>query len=132
MQSVAIAVGSCTEITRKQLLYLKNNPLFIERTDIELYYLGSESFSRSADINFIKILRDFQVLIMSGGTTAYSILSTAGFEYILSGPGILPLISTGTIKGGILDGKKCIIKGGSLGDVNIYVKLVEYANINMK
>ena len=69
-------------------------------------------------------------LIMSGGETAFSVLDACGFNYLESGEQILPLISTGTVHGGMLDGKQYVIKGGSLGSDDIYVKLIQHLSIN--
>jgi uncharacterized protein YgbK (DUF1537 family) len=135
MDRIAIIVGSDTDTTKRQLEYLKDNLLnssskLNEYFDISLFYISGNNFSLLKDIDFLSSFKQYKALILSGGDTAYSILHAAEFDYLESGEQILPLISTGTVHGGMLDGKKYIIKGGSLGSDDIYIKLLQHLFIN--
>lgn len=137
MDSMAIIIGSCTDITHRQVNYIRNNMISLVNSTIghfkiQLFYLTGNNFTLINKKDFILSLKEYSVLVLSGGETAYTVLDNADFGYLESGPHILPLISTGTIYGGILDGKKYIIKGGSIGDESIYKKIIEYADINMR
>ena len=135
MDKIGIIIGSLTAITEKQVEYLKrtvhSGTLNIENCpDIKLFYLPETDFSTIKDMDFISLLIECRGLIMSGGETAFSVLDASGFNYLESGEQILPLISTGIIHGGMLDGKRYVIKGGSLGDDDIYIKLIQHLSIN--
>ena len=137
MNNMAIIIGSCTDITYRQVNYIRNNLISPVNSstghfNIQLFYLTGNNFAVINKKDFILSLKEYSVLVLSGGETAYTVLNNADFGYLESGPHILPLISTGIIYGGILDGKKYIIKGGSIGDESIYKKIIEYADINMR
>ena len=129
---ISIVVGSTTEITEKQIAYLQNKieSNEIKNKDLKLYYLGEENFSKIIEKEFLQNLIPSDILIISGGETAYSLLDSSGFHYLASGKQILPLISTGIIKGGLFDGKKYVIKGGSIGDIDVYETIIQYARNN--
>ena len=137
MNNMAIIIGSCTNITYRQVNYIRNNLISPVNSstghfNIQLFDLTGNNFAVITKKDFILSLKEYSVLVLSGGETAYTVLDNADFGYLESGPHILPLISTGIIYGGILDGKKYIIKGGSIGDESIYKKIIEYADINMR
>ena len=129
---ISIVVGSNTEITGKQIAYMQdkieNNE--IKSNDLKLYYLGEENFSKITEKEFLHNLIPSDILIISGGETAYSLLDMSGFHYLLSGKQIMPLISTGIIKGGLFDSKKYVIKGGSIGNIDVYETIIKYARDN--
>lgn len=135
MDKIGIIIGSLTAITEKQVEYLKrtlrSDSLNIKNCpEIKLFYLQETDFSTVKDMGFISLLMECNALIMSGGETAFCVLDTSGFNYLESEEQILPLISTGTVHGGMLDGKRYVIKGGSLGDYDIYIKLIQHLSIN--
>ncbi len=135
MEKIGIIIGSLTTITERQVGHLKHTlnsgTLNIKNCpEIKLFYLPETNFSTINDIDFISLLIECNALIMSGGETAFYVLDTSGFNYLESGEQILPLISTGTVHGGMLDGKQYVIKGGSLGSDDIYVKLIQHLSIN--
>jgi uncharacterized protein YgbK (DUF1537 family) len=137
MDNMAIIIGSCTNTTYRQVNYIRNNlicPLhsITGHFRIQLFFLTGNNFSLIGKKDFILSLQEYSVLVLSGGETAYTVLYNADFDCLESGPQILPLISTGIIHGGILNGKKYVIKGGSIGNDNIYKKIIEYADINMR
>ena len=137
MNNMAIIIGSCTDITYRQVNYIRNNLISPVNSstghfNIQLFDLTGNNFAVINKKDFILSLKEYSVLVLSGGETAYTVLNNADFGYLESGTHILPLISTGIIYGGILDGKKYIIKGGSIGDESIYKKIIEYADINMR
>ena len=135
MDKIGIIIGSLTAITEKQVRYLKrtlhSNTMNIKNCpEIKLFYLPETNFSTINDRESISLLIECNALIMSGGETAFSVLDASGFNYLESGEQILPFISTGIIHGGMLDGERYVIKGGSLGNDDIYVKLIQRLSIN--
>ena len=129
---ISIVVGSTTEITGKQIAYLQDKieSNKIMSNGLKLYYLVEENFSKITEKEFLHNLIPSNILIISGGETAYSLLDMSGFHYLGSGKQIMPLISTGIIKGGLFDSKKYVIKGGSIGDIDIYETIIKYARNN--
>jgi uncharacterized protein YgbK (DUF1537 family) len=129
---ISIIIGSTTEITRKQIAYIQakingDNMLY---KDIMLYNPLEDQFGNITEKEFMHGLARSDVLIMSGGETAYTLLYSSGFSYLLSRNQIMPLISTGIIIGGLFHEKNYIIKGGSIGDASIYDSLIKYARNN--
>ncbi len=129
---ISIIIGSTTEITKKQIAYLmaKMNINKILYRDITLYTPVEDQFGNITEKEFMQELARSDVLIMSGGETAYTLLHSSGFNYLLSYNQIMPLISTGIIMGGLFHEKNYVIKGGSIGDASIYDSLIKYARDN--
>lgn len=130
---ISIVVGSMTEITEKQIMYVQKtiaNNRKSSKNTVVLYYLKDMHFNRIKNKNFLREISISDTLIMSGGETAYSLLDASGFDYLISGEQIMPLISTGIISGGLFNGLHYIIKGGSIGEIDIYEKMIEYATEN--
>ena len=129
---ISIIIGSTTEITKQQVAYLmaKMNINKILYRDITLYTPVEDQFGNITEKEFMQELARSDVLIMSGGETAYTLLHSSGFNYLLSYNQIMPLISTGIIMGGLFHEKNYVIKGGSIGDASIYDSLIKYARDN--
>ena len=129
---ISIIIGSTTEITKQQVAYLmaKMNINKILYRDITLYTPVEDHFGNITEKEFMQELARSDVLIMSGGETAYTLLHSSGFNYLLSYNQIMPLISTGIIMGGLFHEKNYVIKGGSIGDASIYDSLIKYARDN--
>ena len=129
---ISIIIGSTTEITKQQVAYLmaKMNINKILYKDITLYNPVEDHFGNITEKEFMQELARSDVLIMSGGETAYTLLHSSGFNYRLSYNQIMPLISTGIIMGGLFHEKNYVIKGGSIGDASIYDSLIKYARDN--
>ncbi len=129
---ISIIIGSTTEITKQQVAYLmaKMNINKILYKDITLYNPVEDQFGNITEKEFMQELARSDVLIMSGGETAYTLLHSSGFNYLLSYNQIMPLISTGIIMGGLFHEKNYVIKGGSIGDASIYDSLIKYARDN--
>ncbi len=129
---ISIIIGSTTEITKQQVAYLmaKMNINKILYRDITLYTPVEDQFGNITEKEFMQELARSDVLIMSGGETAYTLLHSSGFSYLLSYNQIMPLISTGIIMGGLFHEKNYVIKGGSIGDASIYDSLIKYARDN--
>ncbi len=129
---ISIIIGSTTEITKQQVAYLmaKMNINKILYKDITLYNPVEDHFGNITEKEFMQELARSDVLIMSGGETAYTLLHSSGFNYLLSYNQIMPLISTGIIMGGLFHEKNYVIKGGSIGDASIYDSLIKYARDN--
>lgn len=132
---ISIVVGSITEITEKQMEYLRRiikNDRKASNYNVVLYYMRDEHFSRIRDKEFLMHLSISDTLIMSGGETAYSLLDASGFDYLISREQIMPLVSTGIVIGGLFNGLHYIVKGGSIGEINIYETMIEYAMENFE
>jgi uncharacterized protein YgbK (DUF1537 family) len=131
---ISIIIGSITENTREQVAHIarrmNENRMFYE--DVSLYNPSEEQFAQITRKEFLQELAKSNVLIMSGGETAFSILNSSGFNCLVSDYQVMPLISTGIIKGGLLHDRIYIIKGGSIGDIDIYELLIKYARDNFQ
>jgi D-threonate/D-erythronate kinase len=75
------------------------------------------------DRNFFQSLVEYDALFLSGGETANYILEKSGFQCILNYESIEPLVSTGVVQGGLFDGKLVVLKGGSIGDDNMFKRI---------
>jgi uncharacterized protein YgbK (DUF1537 family) len=89
------------------------------------------SFSLGADAglvddSFVSSLRDYDAIILSGGATASFVLERSGFGCIVNGAQVQPLLSSGMVRGGVLDGKLVVLKGGFIGDENTYKTILEW------
>jgi uncharacterized protein YgbK (DUF1537 family) len=132
---ISIIVGSMTEITGRQIVYLQDIMAHDENgyyKNVILHHLKGGDFRGITDKKFLMDISISRTLIMSGGETAYSLLNESGFDHLISGNQIMPLVSTGIICGGLFNGIHYIIKGGSIGEIDIYEKIIEYAMDNFE
>jgi len=75
------------------------------------------------DKHFLQSLVVYDALFLSGGETANYLLEKSGFQSILNQESIAPLVSTGIVQGGLLDGKIVVLKGGSIGDDKMFKRI---------
>lgn len=133
---IGIIIGTYRKITLKQIDYLIKNGIKIKSLDdneinnIDLYKFKLDIDYKKIDYIYINKLLNYDYLIMSGGETAFYILNKSKFLYIENKDGIMPLISRGIIKGGILNNKKIVLKGGDIGNEDIYLKIINCIKIN--
>ena len=106
------------------IIYIKKNRSD-EIGNIDLFYFPENSRKSLISPEFIDKLKKYDVLILSGGYTAYFFLNSSGFISIENKESIMPLVSIGVIHGGILNNKIVILKGGSIGNNDIYLKIIK-------
>ncbi|MDA4133060.1 MAG: hypothetical protein OK454_08050, partial [Thaumarchaeota archaeon] len=78
------------------------------------------------DGSFVSSLRDYDAIVLSGGATASYVLEMSDFECIVNDAQVQPLLSSGTVRGGVLDGKFVVLKGGFIGDEKTYKTILEW------
>ncbi len=128
---ISIVIGTYRDKTLKQLDYLADcgiKPKNLDGdvvNDIDLYAFRLNMDYKKIDKKFIKKLSNYDYIIISGGETAFYILNKANFVYIENKKNIMPLISKGIVKGGILNNKRLVLKGGNIGDSDIYLKIID-------
>ena len=128
---ISIVIGTYRDKTLKQLDYLADSGIKPKNldgdvvNDIDLYAFRLNTDYKEIDEKFIKKLSNYDYIIISGGETAFYILNKANFVYIENKKNIMPLISKGIVKGGILNNKRLVLKGGNIGDSDIYLKIID-------
>ncbi len=132
---ISILIGTYRDKTLKQIDYLIGHGIKLRNfneplSDIDLYAFKLDYDYMKIDEKFIKKLLNYDYIIISGGETAFYILNKADFVYIENKKDIMPLISTGIIKGGFFNNKKLILKGGNIGNDDVYLKIIDYIKIN--
>ncbi len=133
---ISIVIGTYRDKTLKQLDYLADSGIKPKNldgdvvNDIDLYAFRLNTDYKEIDEKFIKKLSNYDYIIISGGETAFYILNKANFVYIENKKNIMPLISKGIVKGGILNNKRLVLKGGNIGDSDIYLKIIDCIKIN--
>jgi uncharacterized protein YgbK (DUF1537 family) len=68
-------------------------------------------------------------LAIIGGETAFDLLGRLGATRLRIYGVFADVISYGTIKGGILDGCPCMLKGGSVGPDDAVIQMVDFSSI---
>ncbi len=138
--SIVYVVGSTHEVTLRQIKYAEANGIQV----VELARLAGEGYrlpqrpSRliirlnyirdRALINrdLVELLADFDALVLSGGETANAVFEESGGLYIEGLTDIMPLVGVGVIRGGLLDGKVIVTKGGFIGGEDAYVRILNF------
>jgi D-threonate/D-erythronate kinase len=132
VEKVAYVIGTRDGMTMKQLRYMSKvgydvrQPATAEPKDVSIFSFSLASDASRVDDSFLASLRDYDALVLSGGATANFILERSGFGYIANGPQVQPLLSSGVVKGGLLDGKTVVLKGGFIGYENTYKTILEW------
>lgn len=133
--NAAVLIGTYREITEKQVRFLENmgfrfrKPSTHPRNALDLYRFKLDSDWELIDDAFINHLSGYDTIIISGGATANHVLKKSGFIYIENHESIMPLVSTGTIRGGTLDGIKVVLKGGLIGNESCYLDILKYVGV---
>jgi len=132
IRKIAFVVGTSDPATARQLQYMKRlgywvgNPRVKRPNKTDIY---SFSFTKEKSLitsEFLRSLARYDGLLLSGGETANYVLKRSAFHSILNGKSIQPLVSTGLIKGGLLQGKLVVLKGGSIGDDKTYMRILDW------
>ncbi len=127
---VAILIGTYRDVTVKQVDYLQQkgfearfpSPGNCNRIDVYRFRLDRDYNLLKEE--FLIHLTRYNTLIISGGATANFILERSGFMYIENRKSMMPLVSSGIIRGGMLDGKELILKGGLIGMESCYIDIL--------
>ncbi len=138
IKKIAFIVGSTQEMTIKQINYAKHHGFHV----IRLYDLIKSNYTVDNDwviIYFdymrdkelltrelVKYLVNFDAVVLSGGETANFIFELSNGLFIESIADIMPLIGVGVIRGGALDGKLIVTKGGFIGKEDTYVTIKDF------
>ncbi len=134
-EKVAILIGTYREVTENQVAYLKSLGFLIRipsvhpRNPIDIYKFNLDTDMKLIDDAFIHHLSGYDTLILSGGATADYVLRKSGFSYIENHESIMPLVSVGTIRGGELDDRRVVLKGGLIGKESCYIEILNYIGV---
>jgi D-threonate/D-erythronate kinase len=129
---VAYVIGTKDGTTFSQLNYMRRLGFKIRRPGdpetarVCIFTLDLRHESILIEDAFVKSLQDYDALVLSGGATASFLLEKANFDYIVNHPQLQPLVSCGTVKGGLFDGKLIILKGGFIGDEKTYKTILDW------
>ena len=126
---IIVLVGTYRSITERQIKFLKERLPYLKTTygeNVEIFEFKLDKQSYYINDSFMSSLSEYDLMIMSGGETSDFILRKADFSYLYNLPGPFPLISYAIIYGGILEGKRIILKGGLIGNDAIYLSIVEW------
>jgi len=134
--SVLFIVGSTHENTIRQVERAREAGIrVINLNDVKNTQWGGGDliikFDLLRDIEMVneylvKLALDFDAVMLSGGETANLILSIADASYIEAVGDVAPLIGIGIVRGGLLDGKVIVTKGGLIGDDEAYLRIRNY------
>jgi uncharacterized protein YgbK (DUF1537 family) len=126
IEKVAFVIGTREDMTVKQLQYMEKEgfavrpPASTEAADVSIFSFSLGANTGLVDDSFVSSLRNYDAIVLSGGATASLVLERSGFDCIVNGAQIQPLLSSGIVRGGMLDGKLVVLKGGFIGDENTY------------
>ncbi|MGA2663928.1 MAG: four-carbon acid sugar kinase family protein [Nitrososphaerales archaeon] len=131
-ESVAFVVGTGDPRTVEQIRYLGDLGFPVQKPRVkraEEVDVFSFSIGREKDLvtgAFLEQLRAYDALVLSGGATANHVLERAGTRRLLNDGQVQPLVSSGVVSGGVLDGKRVVLKGGSIGDDKTYKTILDW------
>jgi len=129
---VAFVVGTGDPRTLEQIRYLgelgfrAQKPCVKKAEDVDVF---SFSIGRERDLvtgAFLEQLRAYDAIVLSGGATANHVLERSVFRRLLNDGQVQPLVSSGVVCGGVLDGKRVVLKGGSIGDDKTYKTILDW------
>ena len=133
--NTVILIGTWRNVTRMQVRYLAERgyppkcPSSETFSRIDVYWFRFDRDIGLIDDRFIDHLSNYDTVIISGGSTAEFVLERSGFKYIENEEDIMPLVSVGRIRGGKLDGKRIILKGGLVGTDSSYIDILMYIGV---
>ncbi|MGC8558700.1 MAG: four-carbon acid sugar kinase family protein [Nitrososphaeria archaeon] len=130
---IIFIVGSNEFLTKKQINYASSFgiPVFhISEYDAEsIFDTVIIYFDYLKERYLVKRLlghlADYDAIVLSGGDTAQFVLFLSGVLYLEAIGELSPLIGISIAKGGILDGKIIITKGGSIGNEGTYLEIIK-------
>jgi len=132
IEKVAFVIGTRDGMTMKQLQHMQREgfairpPASTEAADVSIFSFSLDTNAELIDGSFVSSLRDYDAIVLSGGATASYVLEMSDFECIVNDAQVQPLLSSGTVRGGVLDGKFVVLKGGFIGDEKTYKTILKW------
>ena len=129
---VAFVVGTRDPRTMEQLRHMKGlgfpiqKPAVKRAEGVDVFFFSMKKEKGVITGPFMEHLAGYDALVLSGGATANLILERSGFRYLQSEGQVQPLVSSGIVKGGLLDGRRVVLKGGFIGDEKTYKTILDW------
>ena len=129
---VAFVVGTRDPQTQRQVRRMEELGVPVQKPgikrteDVDIFAFSVEKDGDLVTRDFLRFLAGYDALVLSGGATANYILARSGFRYLVSEEQVLPLVSSASVKGGLFDGKRVVLKGGFIGDDNTYKTILDW------
>ena len=143
IRRIIYVIGSTQEMTIRQINYARDHGFYVLniRDLIRLNYIIDNNwvvvyfdYMKDKELltkDFVRFLVGFDALVLSGGETANMVFELSGGLFIESITDIMPLIGVGIIRGGMLDGKLIVTKGGFIGREDTYITIRDFLlNLN--
>jgi D-threonate/D-erythronate kinase len=129
---VAFVVGTRDPRTLEQLGHMGTLGFPIQKPaakrpeDVDLFVFSMEKDKGIITQPFLEHLAKYDALVLSGGATANHVLARSGFRYLQNDGQVQPLVSSGIVMGGVLGGKRVVLKGGFIGDEKTYKTILDW------
>jgi D-threonate/D-erythronate kinase len=129
---VAFVVGTRDPRTLEQLGHMETlgfpiqKPAVKRAEDVDLFVFSMEKDKGIITQPFLEHLAKYDGLVLSGGATANHVLARSGFRYLQNDGQVQPLVSSGIVRGGVLGGKRVVLKGGFIGDAKTYKTILDW------
>ncbi|GGM72682.1 hypothetical protein GCM10007108_08520 [Thermogymnomonas acidicola] len=130
VERVCLVIGTYRPKTVKQIIALRSSisdgflRIGGHSVKVDITFEPLERMKSKIDRDFVDRLANYDLIVISGGLTAETVLEKSGYHHILSRPADVIMTGAGTVVGGRLDGKEVILKGGMVGGEGIYVDLI--------
>jgi uncharacterized protein YgbK (DUF1537 family) len=129
---VAFVVGTRDPKTLRQIRHMEElgvpvqKPRIKPTEEVDIFAFSVEKDGALVTRDFLQHLAGYDALVLSGGATANYILARSGFRYLVSEEQVQPLVSSASVKGGLFDGKRVVLKGGFIGDDYTYKRILDW------
>ena len=129
---VGFVVGTMDPRTLEQIDHMRRlgypvqKPAVKRAGEVDLFVFSMEKDKGIVTQPFLEHLAEYDALVLSGGATANHVLARSGFRYLQNDGQVQPLISSGIVRGGLLDGKRVVLKGGFIGDEKTYKTILDW------
>ncbi|MDA4113451.1 MAG: hypothetical protein OK474_05330 [Thaumarchaeota archaeon] len=131
-KKVAFVVGTRDPRTLEQIGHMEalgfpiQKPAVKRSEDVDLFVFSMEKDRGIITQPFLEHLAKYDALVLSGGATANHVLARSGFRYLQNDGQVQPLVSSGIVRGGVLGGKRVVLKGGFIGDEKTYKTILDW------
>ena len=135
VKRIGFIIGSTHENTIRQIEKARRSGIKVigikDSGDLSSYDEVIISFDLMRDKDylnedFIRQVAQFDALVVSGGETANLLINVSKASYLEAIGEVMPLVGVGVIKGGLLNGKVIVTKGGIIGDEDAYLIIRDY------
>jgi uncharacterized protein YgbK (DUF1537 family) len=132
VSTVAFVVGTRDSKSLEQLEHMKAFGYSLQKlgpgaaNEVDIFSFSLEDDKHLLTGAFLNRLSGYDALVLTGGATANHILERSGFRYLLNEGEVQPLVSSATVIGGLYDGKRVVLKGGSIGDGKTYKTIFDW------